>query len=148
MLAQIRGQRKRDTHVIGCKTPDREKKLSVIEKKNYNLQYHHELPCYNVLGECVQVFLHGFKYVVQRSTWHFLSISQLCSVVVIALILLVLLFIAPLFFHLPKVRGIFAKIIPGRSRCVLFSFIWFGAKFQDVTEWHASSPFLGRGQRE
>ena len=67
MLAQIRGQRKRHTHVIGCKTPDREKKLTVIEKKNSNLQYHHELPCYNVLGECVQVFLHGFKYVVQRS---------------------------------------------------------------------------------
>ena len=68
VLAQIRGQRKRHTHVIGCKTPDREKKLTVIEKKNSNLQYHHELPCYNVLGECVQVFLYGFKYVVQRST--------------------------------------------------------------------------------
>ena len=39
------------------------------------------------------------------------TISQLCSVVVIALILLVLLFIAPLFYHLPKVSYTFQNFL-------------------------------------
>ena len=64
-----------------------------------------------------------------RDLTFFFSIPQLCSVVVIALILLVLLFIAPLFFHLPKVRETFAKIIQSR----LSSLFRFGAKFNDVT---------------
>lgn len=70
----------------------------------------------------------------------FLSLTQLCSVVVIALILLVLLFIAPLFFHLPKVRKTIAnEIIPSRHsqpkiEVLLSPLIGFGAKLNDVTE--------------
>lgn len=70
----------------------------------------------------------------------FLSLTQLCSVVVIALILLVLLFIAPLFFHLPKVRKTIAnEINPSRHsqpkiEVLLSPLIGFGAKLNDVTE--------------
>ena len=52
VLAQIRGQRIRHTHVFGCKTPDREKKLTVIEKKiltyNITMSYHATMFLVNV----------------------------------------------------------------------------------------------------
>jgi len=74
------------------------------KKRGYSVDPNQELIAYgagNIAGSffsCFPICNALARTVVQEN----LANTQLCSVVVIALILLVLLFIAPLFFHLPK----------------------------------------------
>ncbi|XP_020612029.1 solute carrier family 26 member 6-like isoform X1 [Orbicella faveolata] len=74
------------------------------KKRGYSIDPNQELIAYgagNIAGSffsCFPICNALARTAVQEN----LANTQLCSVVVIALILLVLLFIAPLFFHLPK----------------------------------------------